>query len=102
MKKPIVSLCISPVLIAKSVENTSYRPLLSLGSTEQASDYNIVDIHNKIASFGVKTMNTSINEICVDEDLKIISAPCYMMDVSIHQVFSNIQQAIIKLKSFLV
>ena len=40
MQKPIVSLCISPVLIAKSINKTPYKPLLTVGSEEENSDYN--------------------------------------------------------------
>ena len=99
--KPIVALCISPNLIAKSIVNSDYKPNLTLGSEFHDSEYNISEIHKNISSLGVITHSKKITEICVDEDLKIISAPCYMMKASISEVHFNISQAIIKLKNFL-
>ena len=100
-KKPILSLCISPVLISKTLEKTEHNPKLSLGSKNSKSDYNIIDMHKTLSNLGVETYDCSIREICVDEKLKIISAPCYMLDAKIYEVRDNINMAIKKLKSYL-
>ena len=100
-EKPIVALCISPTLIAKVLEGTGKSPHLTLGSIDGKSEYNIDEMHKAIESIGAKSLDTSINEICVDEHLKIISAPCYMMDVSIDEIYLNIKMAIEKLLCFL-
>lgn len=100
-KKPILSLCISPVLISKTLEKTEHNPKLSLGSKNSKSDYNIIDMHKTLSNLGVETYDCSIREICVDENLKIISAPCYMLDAKIYEVRDNINMAIKKLKNYL-
>lgn len=100
-KKPIVSLCISPVLIAKSLEGTKYQPQLTLGSTQKKSPYEIKEMHQGLESLGVSTKECSADEISIDEELKIITAPCYMMEIGIDQLHNNIQSAIEKLSSYL-
>ena len=100
-KKPIVSLCISPTLIAKSTEGTEYHPKLTLGSTYENSEYNISEINEAISSTGAFIEDKSISEICVDEELKIITAPCYMMAANIEGIYLNIKMAIDKLCHFL-
>ena len=100
-KKPIVALCISPTLIAKSLQGKSYIPQLTLGSVKENSEYNIEEIHGEIASIGASASNISIKEISIDEDLKIISAPCYMMSGNINDVYNNIKMAIDKLANIL-
>ena len=100
-KKPIVSLCISPTLIAKSLENTEYTPKLTLGSKNEDSEYNIEEMHQAITSIGAEAHNKSVNEICVDENLKIITAPCYMMNADIKDIYCNVKTAIDKLTYFL-
>ena len=52
-----MSLCISPTLIAKSLEGTPYHPTLTLGTTEEGSEYKISNI------------SSEIHEICYDEKL---------------------------------
>ena len=49
----------------------------------------------------VNTINCSINEVCVDKKNKLVSAPCYMMEANIDEVFENISSAIIELKKLL-
>ena len=100
-KKPIVSLCISPTLIAKSLEGKAYHPILSLGTTSEKSEYNIAEIHDAISSVGATAINKSIKEICIDENLRIISAPCYMMDAKVDEIYANTKMAIDKLSDFL-
>ena len=100
-KKPIVALCISPTLIAKSLQGTIYNAKLTLGSTQGSSEYNIAEINDAISSVGAEVNNKSINEICLDENLNIISAPCYMMDAKVDDVYKNIKMAIDKLSDIL-
>ncbi len=100
-KKPVVSLCISPTLIAKSLEGTSYKPQLTLGTTKENSEYDISEINDAITSLGSVAHNRSIKEIFVDEDLKIISAPCYMMDANVNEIYKNIKMSIDKLSEML-
>ena len=100
-KKPIVALCISPTLIAKSLEETTYNPELTLGSTKASSEYDIAEINNAISSIGAVVNNKSIKEICIDENLKIISAPCYMMDAKADDIYKNIKMAIDKLSDII-
>ena len=100
-KKPIVSLCISPTIIAKCLQGSSYSARLTVGSPKEASEYDIESINKSIRSLGSKTQNTGISGVCFDDKLKIISAPCYMQDAKIHEVYKNIGLAIKKLKEIL-
>ena len=100
-RKPIVALCISPTLIAKSLEGKSYNSQLTLGSIKGKSEYDISEINRAISSIGSVAHNKSVKEICIDEDLKIISAPCYMMDAKVNEIYNNIKMAIDKLSDLL-
>ena len=83
------------------MSGSKFEPQLTLGTTVNKSEYNIAEIHQAITSIGANANEKTIQEICVDEDLKIISAPCYMMDASIEQVYQNVKLAIEKLAKFL-
>lgn len=96
-KKPIVSLCISPVVVAKALEGSAVHPSLTVGTTEAASPYDIKGTREALQSVGASTAYASIHEIHVDVENKIITAPCYMMDANVAEVFNNVQLAIQKL-----
>jgi enhancing lycopene biosynthesis protein 2 len=100
-KKPIVSLCISPVIIAKSLEGTNYRPKLTVGSVSEKSEYDIKEINDALSSLGSETEEKSLEEISIDNHLKIISAPCYMLDGKIDEIYNNTKMAIDKLSEML-
>jgi enhancing lycopene biosynthesis protein 2 len=99
--KPIGALCMSPTTVAKALEGTPYQPLLSVGSPHHASPYNIQDIHAGMAHIGSTTIAKSIDEIAVDTHLKIVSAPCYMMETDIVGVAKNIDMCIEKVISLI-
>ncbi|HYG15445.1 MAG TPA: isoprenoid biosynthesis glyoxalase ElbB [Bacteroidia bacterium] len=95
--KPIAALCVSPVVLAKALEGSGVQAQLTLGTDKDPSPYDIVASHQAIASLGVSTHEKSINEILVDEKNKIISAPCYMMEVGVKEVRANVKMAVDKL-----
>ncbi len=98
--KPIAALCVSPILIAKALEGSKLQPILTMGSSQDDSPYSISEFHSGLQSLGAKTSEKKLGEIKVDSILKIVSAPCYMMDATISEIRKNIQvaiQALIKL-----
>ncbi|MFM6945777.1 MAG: isoprenoid biosynthesis glyoxalase ElbB [Flavobacteriales bacterium] len=97
--KPIVALCVSPVLLALALPNVSLQ--LTLGHTAGSSPYQIQDFHDGIATLGALPNEMQLGEVLVDHENRIITAPCYMMDASILQVQQNIQNAMNALKSLL-
>jgi enhancing lycopene biosynthesis protein 2 len=92
--KPIAALCVSPVVIAKALQNSNIQPTLTLGTTKEQSPYNIEDFHKGVESIGAKTEEKPITDILVDYDNKIITAPCYMMNANILEVKNNIKKAV--------
>lgn len=94
--KPICALCVSPVVLAKAFENSTINPKLTLGDHKNKSPYDINGFHQGIESVGAIATEKSSAEINVDEANRIVSAPCYMMDVDILHVRKNIKQAIEK------
>ena len=93
-KKPIVALCVSPVIIALALKNNSQKATLTLGSTKVPSSYTIQEFHDSITSIGAESIEKTINEINIDSNYKIISAPCYMLDCTLPELRKNIYKAI--------
>lgn len=100
-KKPIAALCMGPTVIAKALENTNNSVHLSVGTTTQKSPYDIAAISNGMEQLGAKVEMKTIQEICIDTKNKIVTAPCYMMEASILEVFNNTKMAINELVKFI-
>lgn len=96
-KKPLVGLCMGPTTIAKALEGSGKTASLTVGTTKEDSPYEIDAISAGMEKIGAVAEMKSVSEITVDEDLNIITAPCYMMEASIVEVNRNIQMAIDKL-----
>lgn len=92
--KPILALCVSPVVVAKALEGSSSQARLTLGSTQEASPYSIIDFHAGLQQTGMQTAEKTIREIEIDTENRIISAPCYMMDATIVEIKKNITQGV--------
>ncbi len=95
--KPIAALCMGPTTVAKALEGTVHKASLSVGTSAETSPYDIAGISGGIEKTGAIAVEKSVREIAVDDSLKIISAPCYMMEASIIEVRNNIKMAVDKL-----
>lgn len=92
--KPIAALCVSPVVVAKALEDSTFKPNLTIGSSEAASEYEITGFQEGLSATGASTQNKLNNEILVDEKLKIVTAPCYMMETNLVTLRNNISDAV--------
>lgn len=92
-KKPIVALCIAPVVVAKALEDAKLYLQLTAGGDEKTE--------KELELLGVQIQKTDAQGLAIDEKNKIISAPCYMRDVSIQTIFNETQAAIHQLADWL-
>lgn len=92
--KPLVALCVSPVVLAKAFEDSGIILNMTLGTDQEKSPYDINSFNQGLEKTGVHTEMKTVNEICIDKENKIITAPCYMMVASILDIRNNIKQAV--------
>jgi enhancing lycopene biosynthesis protein 2 len=92
--KPIAALCVSPILVAKALQDSGIKANLTIGTDNEKSPYDIKAFNSGIESVGAITEMKSIREIQIDKENKIVTAPCYMMDANIKEIRENIQDAI--------
>lgn len=87
--KPVAALCVAPVLVAKALQAEGRKARLTLGSCAAASPYDIAGFHEGIASLGMEAVEAAEGEVVIDEDLNILSTPCYMMEASPAEIFAS-------------
>lgn len=92
--KTIGALCMSPTTVAKALQGTEYHAKLTVGSTQEPSPYDIGAISEGVNATGAQSEMKTVTEVAIDDELKIVTAPCYMMEASITQVRDNIAQAV--------
>ncbi|MFT5336694.1 MAG: enhancing lycopene biosynthesis protein 2 [Sphingobacteriales bacterium] len=91
--KAICGLCMGPTVIGQAL--AAHKGItLTMGSTQEKSPYDIQGIAQGLQSLGVGIQEASLKEICVSEETKIVSAPCYMMEGSIKDIHANVVQAV--------
>jgi len=80
--KPIGALCISPVIIAKIFKKVT----VTFGKDEKISAI--------FQGSGTHTVNADARSIVVDQENKIVTTPCYMLDARISEVGEGIEKLI--------
>ena len=95
--KPIVGLCMGPTVIALALKDTGVSTHLTVGTDKEGSPYEISEISAGLEKAGAIPELRTVREIAFDEENKIITAPCYMMDASVKEVRNNIAMAIDRL-----
>lgn len=86
--KPIGALCIAPVILARLIAGAQ----LTIGSDAGAAE--------AVGKMGAQHHPTTHGEIVVDERLKLVTTPCYMLNASVAQVYdgaSALVQAVLKM-----
>jgi enhancing lycopene biosynthesis protein 2 len=99
--KPIAALCVSPIIVAKALEGSAIHANLTIGSTLEASPYDIESFAVGLHSTGSTTEMKTVHEILVDQKNKIVTAPCYMMEASVLDVRKNIRNAVEALRDLI-
>ena len=94
--KPVCALCVSPVVVAKALQDSNIHPKMTMGTDQDTSPYDIQGFSQGIESVGAVAEMKTIREISVDTENLIVSAPCYMMDATILEIRENVQAAIEK------
>jgi enhancing lycopene biosynthesis protein 2 len=95
--KPVLALCMGPTVIATAFKGIGLSVKLTVGTTEEDSAYDIEEISDAMKSAGAEVEMKTIREICIDDENRVISAPCYMMDASPEEVYDNIKMGVAKM-----
>lgn len=93
-KKPIGAMCMGPTVVAKALAGSSFHAKLTVGSTDAPSPYDISGISAGMAALGAQPEMRLKTEITIDQTLKIVTAPCYMMEAAITDIRINTKQLV--------
>jgi enhancing lycopene biosynthesis protein 2 len=86
--KPLGAICIAPMIVAVALRESGFHSLLTIGTEpETASD---------IEFFGARHQNAQVDEIVVDDKLKIVSTPAYMLGPGISDIAKGIEKLVQK------
>ncbi len=80
--KPIGALCLSPVIIAKVLKNVT----VTFGHDEEKNAM--------FRRLGTTAVNTDAQSIVIDQENKIVTTPCYMLDATISEINEGIDKLI--------
>ncbi len=87
--KPIGALCIAPVLLAKVLGDIT----LTIGQDEATA--------TNVQEMGAAHTPTGVGEIVVDQQNKIVSTPCYMLESRVDQIAEGADELILAVLRFL-
>ena len=85
-RKPIGLACISPVLAASVFGKMNLKPKLTIGTDPATAD--------AINKMGGEHCNAGPADICVDEENRLVTTPCYMNDVGPWIVYQGAEKMV--------
>ena len=80
--KPIGAVCISPALLALALGKGT----LTIGTDEGTAAH--------LETLGATHQNSDVEHAVIDAENKLVTAPAYMADAKVHQVFAGIEEAV--------
>lgn len=91
-KKPVVAMCIAPMVLAKVLGR--YEVRLTLGPDDnQASEV--------ARGFGARVQACGPTDVCVDTEHKILTTPAYMAASRISEIFAGAENMVAELEGML-
>ncbi len=93
-KKPVGALCMSPTTLAKATQGSEFQISVTIGNTSEKSPYDIAGINTGLEKVGAKPIAKSGGEIYIDEKNKIVTSPCYMMEVGMQEVANGAEKVV--------
>lgn len=87
-EKPIGALCIAPIILAKIFPGVA----LTLGQESPAVEH--------AENFGANMQTTNHGQIVIDEALKVVTSPCYMLESRIDQIGEGAEAVVSALLDF--
>ncbi|SJZ34447.1 isoprenoid biosynthesis glyoxalase ElbB [Selenihalanaerobacter shriftii] len=85
--KPVGAICISPLVVARALVDTDYTPRLTVGKDCEVAQY----IQEELNAVHIES---KVSEVVVDEDLKIVTTPAYMLAESISNIDTGIKSLV--------
>lgn len=88
-RKALGFICIAPALMARVAGRKGLHPRLTIGTDPETAA--------AVGAMGGTHVNAEVNEVVVDEDLRIVSTPAYMLGQRISEVAEGIDNLVEKL-----
>lgn len=85
-KKPLVAICIAPVILAKVFEDTDVKTKLTIGNDK--------GVASAIGAMGSEHIECPVKEAIVDTHHRIITSPAYMLAGSVAEVAEGVKKTI--------
>lgn len=82
--KPIAALCIAPAILAKLLGQQAVE--LTIGNDAETAA--------ALEKLGARHRVTAAGEVVVDETLKIVTSPCYMLESSLTEIAEGAENAV--------
>ena len=100
--KPIAMCCISPVIAALVLAKEEGKAIkITLGRREKADgetgSWPYAGTMDKVSEYGVQLEEMGVDEICVDEENKIVTTPAFMYAGRFHEVQDGVTKMIERL-----
>ena len=90
--KPVVAMCIAPMVVAKVLGR--YEVQLTLGPADNQA--------SQVASgFGCKVQACGPTDVCVDSEHKVVTTPAYMAATRISEIFAGAENMVAALEQML-
>jgi len=92
-RKPVAALCVSPVVVARVLQDLGVSARMTLGTTSGPSPYDIAAFDAGLKETGAVPVDCPLGNIVVDEEHRISTSPCYMMEATPSRILAGVRKA---------
>jgi len=82
-RRPVLALSMAATTVAKAIQTLELSPRLTVGHPDPPSPSGIAEIVAALESTGARHEDCRADQPCIDEDNRIVSVPCHLLDADI-------------------
>lgn len=85
-RRPVLASSMAATTVAKAIQLLDLSPRLTVGNLESPSPYNVLELVAALESTGARHVPCAADQPCIDEDNRIVSVPCHLLETDILSV----------------
>lgn len=93
-RRPVLALSMAATTVAKAIQPLELSPRLTVGHPEHPSPYKVAEIVAALESTGARHDACEADQPCIDEDNRIVTVPCYLMETDIQAIDRGLAAAV--------
>lgn len=93
-RRPVLATSMAATTVAKAIQLLDLSPRLTVGTVDAPSPFQVAELVAALESTGARHVPCAPDQPCIDEDNRIVTVPCYLLETDILAIDRGLAAAV--------